>query len=139
MDRTLLPDDIRALNTKLLADPALTENMGPVHILTVPGRRSGRPKATPVSPVTGSPSCQCRQFRALPIPAAAWDADGSSCLVDRARRALFRLVLRRRHVLDSSLRCTRTVLIALAAFFDAAWPFRFLLNRSVMTRPRRPR
>src|SRR5918911_4184514 len=51
MDKTRLPDDIRTLNTKLLADPALTENMGPVHILTVPGRRSGRPQATPVSPV----------------------------------------------------------------------------------------
>src|ERR687885_682784 len=54
MERNRLPDDIRALNTKLLADPTLTENMGPVHILTVLGRRSGRPQATPWSPVTYS-------------------------------------------------------------------------------------
>ena len=52
MDRTRLPDDIQALNAKLKADPALTENMGPVHVLTVLGRSSGRPQATPVSPVS---------------------------------------------------------------------------------------
>ena len=52
MDRTRLPDDIRALNARLTADPALTETMGPVHVLSVVGRRSGRPQATPVSPVT---------------------------------------------------------------------------------------
>src|SRR5438309_9803977 len=52
MDRTRLPDDILALNTRLRADPALTENMGPVHVLTVVGRRSGKAQTTPVSPVT---------------------------------------------------------------------------------------
>jgi len=52
MDNTRLPDDIRALNAKLKANPVLTENMGPVHVLTVQGRSSGRPQATPVSPVT---------------------------------------------------------------------------------------
>ena len=36
----------------LRADPALTENMGPVHVLTVVGRRSGKAQTTPVSPVT---------------------------------------------------------------------------------------
>jgi deazaflavin-dependent oxidoreductase (nitroreductase family) len=51
MDRTRLPEDIRALNARLTADPALTETMGPVHVLTVVGRSSGRPQATPVSPV----------------------------------------------------------------------------------------
>src|SRR5947209_18263819 len=49
MDRTRLPDDIQALNARLKADPGLTANMGPVHILTVTGRRSGKPRATPVS------------------------------------------------------------------------------------------
>src|SRR5207244_4644754 len=52
MGRTRLPDDILALNTRLRADPALTENMGPVHVLTVVGRRSGKAQTTPVSPVT---------------------------------------------------------------------------------------
>ncbi len=37
MDNTRLPDDIRALNAKLKANPVLTENMGPVHVLTVQG------------------------------------------------------------------------------------------------------
>ena len=49
MDRTRLPEDIQALNARLKADPGLTANMGPVHILTVKGRRSGKPRATPVS------------------------------------------------------------------------------------------
>jgi hypothetical protein len=43
MDRTRLPDDIQALNAQLKADPALTEHVGPVHILTVVGRNSGTP------------------------------------------------------------------------------------------------
>ena len=51
MERTRLPEDIQALNAKLRADPALTENMGPVHLLTVAGRRTGNPQTTPVSPV----------------------------------------------------------------------------------------
>jgi deazaflavin-dependent oxidoreductase (nitroreductase family) len=51
MKRTRLPEEIRALNAKLRADPALTDNMGPVHVLTVAGRRSGQPQTTPVSPV----------------------------------------------------------------------------------------
>jgi deazaflavin-dependent oxidoreductase (nitroreductase family) len=51
MERTRLPEDIQALNASLRADPTLTEHMGPVHVLTVVGRRSGRPQATPVSPV----------------------------------------------------------------------------------------
>jgi deazaflavin-dependent oxidoreductase (nitroreductase family) len=52
MDKTQLPDDLRALNARLTANPELTENMGPVHMLTVIGRRTGRPQVTPVSPVT---------------------------------------------------------------------------------------
>jgi deazaflavin-dependent oxidoreductase (nitroreductase family) len=51
MERTRLPEDIQALNARLKADPALTETTGPVHVLTVVGRRSSRPQATPVSPV----------------------------------------------------------------------------------------
>ena len=51
MERTRLPEDIQALNAQLPADPALAENMGPVHMLTVVGRRSGQPQTTPASPV----------------------------------------------------------------------------------------
>lgn len=52
MDRTRLPEDIQALNARIETDPMLTENMGPVHLLTVLGRSSGSPRATPVSPVS---------------------------------------------------------------------------------------
>lgn len=53
MEKTRLPDDIRALNARLLTEPELTENVGPVHVLTVIGRASGkrpavsRPRARP--------------------------------------------------------------------------------------------
>ena len=42
MEKTRLPDDIRALNARLLTEPELTENVGPVHVLTVIGRASGK-------------------------------------------------------------------------------------------------
>ena len=40
------------MNARLKANPELTEGMGPIHILTVVGRASGKPRATPVSPVS---------------------------------------------------------------------------------------
>jgi deazaflavin-dependent oxidoreductase (nitroreductase family) len=52
MDKSQIPEDVQALNARLIADPSLTENMGPVHVLTVTGRNSGKPHTTPVSPVT---------------------------------------------------------------------------------------
>lgn len=51
MERTQLPEDIQTLNARLTADPELTANMGPVHVLTVTGRKSGKPFSTPVSTV----------------------------------------------------------------------------------------
>jgi deazaflavin-dependent oxidoreductase (nitroreductase family) len=40
------------LTAKLKANPRLTETMGPVHLLAVPGRTSGELRSTPVSPIT---------------------------------------------------------------------------------------
>ena len=51
MDKSRVPEDIQALNARIVADPTLTADMGPVHLLTVIGRKSGKPYATPVSPV----------------------------------------------------------------------------------------
>ncbi len=51
MTRPELPADLVALNARLKADPTLTEGMGPVHMLSVPGRSSGELRSTPVSPV----------------------------------------------------------------------------------------
>ena len=75
MDNTRLPDDIRALNAKLKANPVLTENMGPVHVLTVQGRSSGRPQATPVSPVT------CGGHRLAATLTVAWRSFRSAAIV----------------------------------------------------------
>jgi hypothetical protein len=51
MSTSHLPDDIVELNARLKADPQLTEHMGPVHLLSVPGRASGELRTTPVSPL----------------------------------------------------------------------------------------
>jgi hypothetical protein len=40
------------LTAKIKANPRLTESMGPVHLLAVPGRTSGELRSTPVSPIT---------------------------------------------------------------------------------------
>jgi hypothetical protein len=52
MKREQLPESVLALNATLKARPELTEQMGPVHLLSVPGRVSGDLRSTPVSPLT---------------------------------------------------------------------------------------
>jgi deazaflavin-dependent oxidoreductase (nitroreductase family) len=51
VDKFQLPEEVLQLNEKLKHNPQLTENMGPVHLLSVPGRKSGGLRATPVSPL----------------------------------------------------------------------------------------
>src|SRR5919204_1759704 len=85
MDKSRVPEDIQALNARIVADPMLTADMGPVHLLTVIGRKSGKPYATPVSPV---------EYEGQRWIVAGWaDADwvknlranGSATLTKRAR------------------------------------------------------
>lgn len=51
MTKLTLPEEIRRLNETLKHHPEMTEAMGPVHLLSVPGRSSGELRATPVSPL----------------------------------------------------------------------------------------
>lgn len=51
MDKFQLPEEVLQMNETLKRNPHLTEGMGPVHLLSVPGRRSGELRATPVSPL----------------------------------------------------------------------------------------
>jgi|SRR5579884_1970786 len=51
MDKFQLPEEVLQMNETLKRNPQLTEGMGPVHLLSVPGRRSGALRATPVSPL----------------------------------------------------------------------------------------
>ena len=51
MSKPELASELVELNERLKADPTLTEQMGPVHLLSVPGRVSGELRSTPVSPV----------------------------------------------------------------------------------------
>jgi hypothetical protein len=51
MSQSEVPEHILQLNARIKADPSITENMGPVHVLAVPGRLSGELRSTPVSPL----------------------------------------------------------------------------------------
>ena len=51
MDKFQLPEEVLQMNETLKRNPHLTEGMGPVHLLSVPGRKSGKLRATPVSPL----------------------------------------------------------------------------------------
>ncbi len=51
MTRFTLPEEVLRLNETLKQNPEMTEKMGPVHLLSVPGRASGELRATPVSPL----------------------------------------------------------------------------------------
>ena len=47
-----VPRWLPAANRAALAMSRLGLTMGPVHVLTVPGRRTGKPRSAPVSPLT---------------------------------------------------------------------------------------
>ena len=49
-----VPRWLRAANRAALVMSRIGLTMGPVHVLTVPGRRTGKPRSTPVSPLTVS-------------------------------------------------------------------------------------
>jgi deazaflavin-dependent oxidoreductase (nitroreductase family) len=49
MARFELPEEIRQRNEAIKSNPQMTEGMGPVHLLSVPGRKSGALRSTPVS------------------------------------------------------------------------------------------
>ncbi|QBD75469.1 DUF385 domain-containing protein [Ktedonosporobacter rubrisoli] len=51
MERSNIPEEIQQWNARIRQNPELTEGMGHVHLLSVPGRVSGQLRATPVSPI----------------------------------------------------------------------------------------
>ena len=51
MTKPELPGEVIQLNERIKRNPQLTEGMGPVHLLNVPGRTSGELRSTPVSPL----------------------------------------------------------------------------------------
>lgn len=69
MDGTgTLPRWLPAMNRVVRAMGRLGLMMGPVHVLTLPGRRSGRPRPTPVSPLT----LDGRRYVVAALPEADW-------------------------------------------------------------------
>jgi hypothetical protein len=91
--------------------------LGTIHILEVPGRRSGVPRATPVSPLRVAG----RRFVVAGLPDGDWArnarAAGQGALVHRRRREPVRLV----EVSDPRLR--REVMAAFPAEVPGGVPF----------------
>ena len=63
-----LPRWFRAANHAVRALSRLGLTMGAVHVLTVPGRRTGKPRSTPVSPLTVSGG----QYVVAGLPDSDW-------------------------------------------------------------------
>lgn len=49
MSKVQLPEEILQFNEQLRNNPEMTANLGPVHLLSVPGRKSGQLRSTPIS------------------------------------------------------------------------------------------
>jgi deazaflavin-dependent oxidoreductase (nitroreductase family) len=63
-----LPRWFRAANHAVRAMSRIGLTMGPVCVLTVPGRRTGKPRSTPVSPLTVSGG----QYVVAGLPGSDW-------------------------------------------------------------------
>ena len=68
MDTTALPGWLPLMNRLVIALGKLGVVTGPVHVLTIPGRSSGEPRTTPVSPLT----LDGRRYAIAAIPQADW-------------------------------------------------------------------
>lgn len=51
MTKLKLPEEVRQLNETLKRHPHLTEQIGPIFLLGVPGRTSGQLRSTPIAPL----------------------------------------------------------------------------------------
>jgi deazaflavin-dependent oxidoreductase (nitroreductase family) len=87
-----LPRWLPAVNRLVRVLNRLGLHLGTVHVLTVPGRRSGRPRPTPVSPLTVGG----RRYLVAGLPGADWArnvrAAGRGELASGRRRAQVRLI-----------------------------------------------
>ena len=81
-----LPGWLPALNRVVRALQRLGMPLGTIHVLTLPGRSSGEPRATPVSPLT----VDGRRYVIAALPGADWArnarAAGRGVLASRGRR-----------------------------------------------------
>ncbi len=104
-----LPRWLRPANHVVRAAQRLGLPLGTIHVLTVPGRTSGKPRSTPVSPLT----VNGRRFIIAALPHGDWArnvrAAGHGTLASRRRLETVLL----REVADPGLR--RTVLRAFPA------------------------
>jgi deazaflavin-dependent oxidoreductase (nitroreductase family) len=87
-----LPRWLPVLNRLVKILHRLRVPVGPVHTLTVPGRVSGTPRSTPITPIT----VDGRRFVIAALPQADWArnvrAAGRGDLTDGRRRSTVRLI-----------------------------------------------
>jgi len=95
-----LPQWLPAVNSLVRALHRLRLPLGTIHVLTLPGRNSGKPRATPVSPLT----VDGRRYVVAALPQADWArnarAAGRGELASRGHRRAVTLV----EVTDAGIR-----------------------------------
>lgn len=101
-----LPGWIRPMNAVVKALQRLGLAMGPVHVLTVRGRVSGEPRATPVSPL----EVEGRRYVVAALPQADWARNVRAAGSGDLARGRTRTRVRLHEVTDPALR--RTVMAA---------------------------
>jgi deazaflavin-dependent oxidoreductase (nitroreductase family) len=67
-DANTLPSSFRAVNLVMRAMSSIGLPLGPIWVLTVPGRRTGKPRSTPVSPLTVGGA----QYVVAGLPGSDW-------------------------------------------------------------------
>ncbi|RZQ61592.1 nitroreductase family deazaflavin-dependent oxidoreductase [Amycolatopsis suaedae] len=86
MSRVTLPRGLKTMNRAVKLVQRLGLKMGPVSVLTVPGRRSGQPRSTPVTPY----EVDGQRYVIGGIPGADWvsnvRAASGECTLRQGRR-----------------------------------------------------
>ncbi len=112
-----LPGWLRPLNRVLVALGRLGLRAGPVQVLTVPGRRSGTPRSTPVTPI----GVDGRRFVVAALPQADWARNARAAGRGDLARGRRRTSVTLREVADADLR--RRVLRAFPGQAAGGVPF----------------
>lgn len=117
MTRSALPGWLPLMNRLVIGLGTLGITAGPVHVLTIPGRTSGEPRTTPVSPVT----LDGHRFAVAALPQADWARNARAAGRGELSRGRRRTPVDLHEVRDPELR--RAVMAAFPTQVPGGVPF----------------
>lgn len=112
-----LPGWLKPMNAVVRGLQRLGLAMGPVHVLTVPGRISGKPRPTPVSPLVVAG----RRYVVAALPQADWARNARAAGAGELARGRTRTRVELREVTDPAVR--RDVMAAFPREVPGGVPF----------------